>query len=191
MQNLSCISFKTCDVTGANFAFSSSVQFLATIAPKFSNNTITKSALSFPYMPSFTTLNLTLPNPSSVSTFSNFWGRTTLHQRELRQRARGLHALLHVPENRLEAKIFPERHHRGATRLKCAVDLLRALNGVWKEEDAKVGQDRVERVVRVGEGLTVLEAQILNLSRERWSHGDDGFKIFHHVRRDVGGGDLG
>ncbi len=84
-----------------------------------------------------------------------------------------------------------ERHRRGAARLERAVDLLRARNGVRKAEDAKVGQDRVERVVRVGEGLAVLEAQVLNLGRERGVCGDDGLEGLHHRRHDVGGGDLG
>ena len=73
-QNLSCISSTTCAVTGASFAFSSSAQFLATIAPKFSKQTSLKSSLSFPHRPSFTTLNSTLPNPPSCSVFSSTFG---------------------------------------------------------------------------------------------------------------------
>ncbi len=67
-----------------------------------------------------------------------------LHQRQLRQRVRGLHTLLHLSENRLEAKCFPERYHRDVARLERAVNLLRARHGVLKEEDAEVDQDCVE-----------------------------------------------
>lgn len=77
-------------------------------------------------------------------------------------------------------------HCRGAAWLERAISLFRARDWAGKE-DAKIIEDRIERPIRLGKPLAVLDAQVFHLGYEREIHGNNSFEGLHQRWHDISG----